>query len=574
MPGTRRGTPDQEKDETMQRGHWYAVAGALALALALRIVYLREIGGHPLYEALTGDPALYHQQALDILAGKLVPDGAYFHSSPLYPFVLAGLMRVFAGSLAAVRLVQAVVGTASVFLIAMLARATLGRRAAVATAYLAALYVPFIFFESEILEITLVIALVAAMLLVLARRTASAGPVSACAAGVLLGLASLGKPNLLLFAPVGSALVFAGGGGARARRLVPAAAFFLAAGLTILPATIHNYRASGDLIPVSSNGGINLYIGNHPGAPGVFQVPPEMRLDLLASSTEAAERALGRTLSAGEVSDFWAGRAFASMRSRPGPWLGLMARKAALFWNHYEIPNHYHFYFVREFAPVLRLPVSTFGVVAPLGLLGLGLAAARRKRHAALLAAYGVTFMASVVPFFITARYRLPIVPVLLVGAGFALTEMWDWVSARRWRPLVGAALLLAALAALVNVRMIEFGFAQMHNTIGAILGSRGDTKAPPPSSESARGGPGQRLRALQPRRRCSETGRLEEAVREFERAMRLHPATGRRGPRSPKRARRSRGGRGAGPEERCRCPIRQPRRLVRGAAANRRLGR
>jgi MYXO-CTERM domain-containing protein len=524
MAGTRRGTPDHEKDETMRRGHWVAVAGALALALALRVVYLREIGGHPLYEALTGDPALYHQQALDILAGKLVPDGAYFHSSPLYPFVLAGLMRVFAGSLAAVRLVQAVVGTASVFLIAMLARAALGRRAAVATAYLAALYVPFIFFESEILEITLVIALVTTMLLVLARRRASAGPVSACAAGVLLGLASLGKPNLLLFAPVGSALVFAGGG-ARARRLVSAAAFFLAAGLTILPVTIHNYRASGDLIPVSSNGGINLYIGNHPGAPGVFQVPPEMRLDLLASSTEAAERALGRTLSAGEVSDFWAGRAFASMRSRPGAWLGLMARKTALFWNHYEIPNHYHFYFVREFAPVLRLPVSTFGVVAPLGLLGLGLAAARRKRHAALLTAYGVTFMASVVPFFITARYRLPIVPVLLVGAGFALTEMWDWVSARRWRPLVGAVLLLAALAALVNVRMIEFGFAQMHNTVGAILGSRGDYEGAAaefskaleedPANVSAHYNLGVAL---------SETGHLEEAVREFEQATRLHP--------------------------------------------------
>lgn len=525
MERTRRGMPDHARDETIERRHWVAVAGALALALALRLVYLREIGSHPLYKALTGDPALYHRQALDILAGKLVPDHAYFHSSPLYPFVLAALMRVFAGSLAAVRLVQAVVGTGSVLLIAMLARATLGRRAAIAAAYLAALYVPFIFFESEILEITLVIALVTAMLLVLARRKASASLISACAAGVLLGLASLGKPNLLLFAPVGSLLLFGGGDGPRARRAAPAAAFFLAAGFTILPATIHNYRASGDLIPVSSNGGINLFIGNHPGAPGVFQVPPEMRLDLLASSTDAAERALGRTLSAGEVSDYWAGRAFAYMRSRPGPWLALMARKAALFWNHYEIPNHYHFYFVRELAPVLRIPFSTFGVIAPLGLLGLGLAVIRRKPHASLLIAYGATFMASVVPFFITARYRLAIVPVLLVGAGFALTELWGRVLARRWRSVAAAALVLAALAFIVNVHMIEFGFAQMHNTVGAILGSRGDydgaaaefSKAieEDPANVSAHYNLGVAL---------VETGRLEEAVREFERAVQLHP--------------------------------------------------
>jgi MYXO-CTERM domain-containing protein len=387
------------------------------------------------------------------------------------------------------------------------------------------MYTPFIFFESEILEITLVIALVTAMLLVLARRRPSAGAAPAFAAGVLLGLASLGKPNLLLFAPVGSVLLFALGESPRARRVAPAAAFFLAAGLTILPATIHNLRASGDVIPVSSNGGINLFIGNHPGASGMFQVPPEMRLDLLASSTAAAERATGRALSAGEVSDYWAARAFAYMRSQPGPWLRLMARKAALFWNHYEIPNHYHFYFVREFAPVLRLPASTFGVVAPLGLVGLGLAAARRKRQTALLVAYGVTFMASVVPFFITARYRLAVVPVLLVGAGFALTQAWDWMRARRWRSLGGAAVAVAVLAVAVNVRMVEFGFAQMHNTVGAILGSRGDYEGAAaefskaleedPTNVSAHYNLGVAL---------SETGRLEEAVREFEQATRLHP--------------------------------------------------
>jgi superkiller protein 3 len=102
---------------------------------------------------------------------------------------------------------------------------------------------------------------------------------------------------------------------------------------------------------------------------------------------------------------------------------------------------------------------------------------------------------------------------------------MWNWVSARRWRPLVGAVLLLAALAALVNVRMIEFGFAQMHNTVGAILGSRGDYEGAAaefskaleedPANVSAHYNLGVAL---------SETGRLEDAVREFEQATRLHP--------------------------------------------------
>jgi 4-amino-4-deoxy-L-arabinose transferase-like glycosyltransferase len=512
----------------MRRGDRVAVALALAAAVALRLAFVTETAGHPLYQALTGDPALYHAQALDILAGHPVPDAAYFHSSPLYPFFLAALIRVFAGSLTAVRLAQAAVGVVSVLLVTLLARTAFGRRAAVVAAWLAALYVPFVFFESEVLEIALVVAFVTGALLVLAARRGRATPASAGAAGLLLGLGALGKPNLLLFAPVGSALLFAETAGPRVRRAVTATAFFVAAGAAVLPATVHNWRASGDLIPVSWNGGINLFIGNHAGASGMFEVPPEMRLDLPGASTAFAERALGRRLSAGEVSDYWAGRARSWMLSQPGAWLGLLARKTALFWNAYEVPNHYHFYFVREFAPALRLPVSTFGVVAPLGILGLGMAVARGRPHARLLIAYGVTFMASVVLFFITARYRLAIAPVLLASAGFAVTELWALARGRRWRPLAVAAVALAALAAGVNAPMVEFGFAPMHNAVGTILGGRGDYEgAAEAFSKAVAEDPGNISARYNLGLALAELGRLEEAARAFERAVELYPAYG-----------------------------------------------
>jgi tetratricopeptide (TPR) repeat protein len=512
----------------MRRGDWIAVAVALAAAAALRLAFVAETAGHPLYQALTGDPALYHAQALDILAGHPVPAQAYFHSSPLYPFFLAAVLRAFAGSLTAVRLVQAGVGVVSVLLVTLLARAAFGRRASLAAAWLAALYVPFVFFESEVLEIALVIAFVTGSLLLLAARRARATPASAGAAGLLLGLGALGKPNLLLFAPVGSALLFAETAGPRARRALTAAAFFVAAGVAVLPATAHNWRATGDLIPVSWNGGINLFIGNHPGASGMFDVPPEFRLDLPGASTAAAERAAGRALSAGEVSDYWAGRAFAWMRSQPGAWFALLARKSALFWNAYEIPNHYHFYFVREFAPALRLPVSTFGVVAPLGLLGLGLAVARRSPHARLLIAYGAAFMASVVLFFITARYRLAIVPVLLASAGFALTELWAFARGRRWLSLAVAGAALAALATGVNAPMVEFGFAPMHNAVGAILGGRGDYEgAAEAFSKAIAEDPGNISAHYNLGLALAELRQFDEAARAFERAVELYPGYG-----------------------------------------------
>jgi 4-amino-4-deoxy-L-arabinose transferase-like glycosyltransferase len=443
-----------------------------------------------------GDPAVYFAQARDIAQGKLVPEHAYFHSSPLYPFFLALVARLGGAGFEPIRVVQSVAGTLSVLLIFLLGRLTVGTRSGLIAAFFAALYVPLMFFEGEVLEITLVITALLGSLVFLQLADHGGGPWKAVAAGALLGLAGLGKPNLLLFAPVGALwLAFHGRKHrerrARGVRVLPAVLFFAAAGVMILPATVHNFRAEGDFIPVSSNGGINFFIGNHKSSPGVFQVPPEMRFDLRLASKSAAERETGRSLSAGEVSDFWAERTLSDISANPGRWLTLIGRKFVLFWNHYEIPNHYHLYYVKLFAPVLRIPVGTFGVVAPLGLFGLALAVRRRKR-VGLLILFGLSFMASVVPFFITGRYRLAIVPVLLVGAGFAVESLWRAARGKDWRTLAVAAISIALLSAAVGIDTIEFSFAAMHNAVGTIRGRRIPMTSPPgttsawPSSNSS----------------------------------------------------------------------------------------
>ncbi|MCK4410341.1 MAG: tetratricopeptide repeat protein, partial [Candidatus Eisenbacteria sp.] len=245
---------------------------------------------------------------------------------------------------------------------------------------------------------------------------------------------------------------------------------------------------------------------------------------LRMASKEAAEREAGRALSAGEVSDFWFGKTLEQIRGNPGRWVTLMGRKLVLFWNHYEIPNHYHLYYVKESAPVLRIPVGTFGVVAPLGLFGLGLALKRRK-PVGLLVLFGLTFMASVVPFFITGRYRLAIVLVLLVGSGYAVDSLWRAVRGRNWRTLMVAGVCLAALSVGVGVDTIEFGFAQMHNGVGTILGRQGDMEGAArefekavkenPDDLSARHNLGLAL---------LELGRYDEATDQFQRAVTRHP--------------------------------------------------
>jgi len=513
----------------MTRREWAALGAIAALALTLRLLYLHEIQDHPLFRTLVGDPAVYFAQARDIAQGKLVPDHAFFHSSPMYPFFLALVVKLGGVGFHTIRVVQSVAGTLSVLLVFLLGRLTVGARAGLIAALLAALYVPFMFFEGEVLEITLVITFLLGSLVLLQLTDRDAGAWKAVAAGALLGLAGLGKPNLLLFAPVGALWLAFHGRTRRERRtrrsrVLPAVLFFAAAGVMILPATVHNFRVEGDFIPVSSNGGINFFIGNHTNSPGVFQVPPEMRFDLRLASKSTAERETGRSLSAGEVSDFWAGRTLKDIGANPGRWLTLMGRKFVLFWNHYEIPNHYHMYYVKLFAPVLGIPVGTFGVVAPLGLFGLALAVRRRKR-VGLLILFGLSFMASVVPFFITGRYRLAIVLVLLVGAGFAVESLWRAARGKDWRTLAVAAISITLLSVAVGIDTIEFSFAAMHNAVGAIRGRQGDMAGAAedfgkaveanPDDLSSRHNLGLAL---------LELGRYNEAAEQFEHAAARHP--------------------------------------------------
>ena len=142
-----------------------------------------------------------------------------------------------------------------------------------------------------------------------------------------------------------------------------------------------------------------------------------------------------------------------------------------------------------------------------------------------LLVAFGLTFMVSVLPFFITGRYRLAVVAVLLVGAGYAVTALFDSLRNRDWRALTGGAVVVAVLAVAVNINTIEFGFAQMHNSVGAVLGRRGDMEGAAdefrkavyenPLDLSARYNLGLAL---------MELGRFEEASTHLERVVADHP--------------------------------------------------
>ena len=93
--------------------------------------------------------------------------------------------------------------------------------------------------------------------------------------GFCLGLAALAVANILLFLPMALLWVIVA---RRAlpwpRRLLNALPLLLGASLVIAPVTLRNYLIGDDLVLISSNGGINFYLGNNANYEETIRIPP------------------------------------------------------------------------------------------------------------------------------------------------------------------------------------------------------------------------------------------------------------------------------------------------------------
>jgi tetratricopeptide (TPR) repeat protein len=471
--GRRRGVP---------REVLLSVLLIVALATLVRVAYVAEVHNHPLMTTTTGDPKAYDERGLEIAGGKWLGDEVYFHSSPIYPYILGLIFRLFGHRYAAVWFVQSLFGIGSCLLIFSIAGQLLGRPAGVVAGVIAALYVPFVFFDFEILMISIVIFFALLAIRMMMAFRAAPALWRALAAGGALGVSALGKPNVLLFVPFALLWLwwsFRGADCGRAadapRRVWVGMALLLAGMIVVIaPMTISNYIVGGDFVLTSSNGGINFWIGNNDQADGTFLVQSDMRADLFEGSKGAAERALGHPLRPSEVSSYWFGQGFRFIREHPRRAAWLLGRKFLLFWNAYEIPNHYDINFFRTVSGTLRFDPFVFAWVIPLGFVGI-YASRRSWRRLLLLYMFGGAYLLSLMPFFITSRYRLPVVPVMIMFSAYGATWLWDRLRSRERRGwLVPLAVLVVALV-VVNLPLADFTFGPQYAIIGGIYRDAGD---------------------------------------------------------------------------------------------------
>lgn len=437
------------------------VAGS-ALLLRLLHVYMTA-ARNPLADQLVLDGATYDAWARAVAFGG-GPIPSRLMQAPLYPWFLAALYRTFGPHLTVARIVQALIGTASCWLVyAITKRLFESRPAAFIAGMASALYLPLVFYEGILVPATLIVFLNLLFIAVIVQGGERPGYTRLAAAGLLLGLSIAAKPVAALLFPFAVLhLMLArgtGGRGARIRAVLkPTLVLLAATAVAILPVTTRNVRITGEFIPVTTGLGINYYHGSNPEANGFYAVPsfrgtyigstPE---EQVRSITEIASAEEGRELSQSEVSRFWFKKGLEYNREHPRRFFELLAAKALFFWNKHERANVENFSFHRELPGVLGLPLLTFGAAAALALLGIFLT---RDRAPRLWLLYGgvITYFFSALAFYVLARYRLPVVPFLLPFAGAGLVELHTLLRSGRRGEFICMIAALAALLYFVNM--------------------------------------------------------------------------------------------------------------------------
>ncbi len=474
--------PRESGDFTL---HWRPLLLVLILALTYRGLYLAEGSSHPAFNLIFMDQEYHVEWARSLVSGQWSPPydelrtEAYFRA-PLYPRFLAAVLALSGGSLWAARIVQAVIGSLSCVLACVLAAKCFGKRVGPLAGVLCAVYWVFAYFDARLLlPVLLVFFILLAMLLTflaVERRSLSL----IALAGLTFGLYSITRPNILVFFPF---LLWWGwrtfSQERRARALLFTGLLALGCVLPPLLVTVRNRVVADDWVVVASQGGVNFYIGNNAQSNGMEAVVPGTRQSWwggFEDTRRIAEEAAGRSLKDSEVSDYWFRRAWSEIRANPGHWLRLTGRKALAFFGDPELPNNEPYEAQRSQYRTLSLVPLGFAVFFGPFLVSLPemirrIRSARgqdvRNRFVSLMLQFLLVYSLSVIAFFVTGRYRVPVIPFLIMGAALTLVRIFERLRTGRISPallsLVVAACLIGVLRIdVLDVRAATRGFAEL----------------------------------------------------------------------------------------------------------------
>ncbi len=442
------------------------------VAFLVRLVYLLELSQQPGFSVPMVDEKWHWEWAHEILQKSFWGEGAYFRA-PLYPYFLALLVKITASSIFWVKFLQIFLCCGTAIFLYRLADRLFGEKAALVSGLIYAFYGTLVFYETMFLiPVLFLFFLVWGMDRLIAYRE-SGSLKTWLVTGLLFGLATISRPNVLLVIPFLMLWVYL-----THQKPVrfgtcikPPLALLAGVIIVLTPVIVRNIIITGDFILVSSQGGVNLYLGNNEYANGLSMVMPEVELDesiswrqFIPLTKAAAEKEAGKELSEAEISSFWTRKAISFIVHNPGKFAGLVWKKTVYLLDGFENSDNSDIYDQRNKSLLFSLLVwkrplfFPFGILLPLTIVGVYL---RRNDFSRLLPLYIfiVAYSPSIVLFLVTARHRLPLLPFMIVIAAAGLTRLAGGLKKIGSKKLGLSIVLFIVAALLVNRTYFDEGF-------------------------------------------------------------------------------------------------------------------
>jgi len=357
--------------------------------------------------AYLGDRLHFDDEAVYFDAARRLADGAglgdRYRHAPGFPIVLAAFRTVGVDGVVGMRMAQAVVTGAGAAVVMALAARIVGHGGAVAAGLLYALD-PLLVVAGALLypEGVAAVVLTTAVTGTLAAADRD-GALRPMMIGLLLGGLVLLRPVALVLAPVLAGWIAVLGNASRPHRMRQAAVLLVGCGMLLAPWTYHNYRVHGTLTPIATAGieagPVSRSEARSLGLSGAF-------LQRARDEPRALAARVGR-----EFLHFWE---FYPQRLTTDN----ARRRAALHANDTRLPTEPSFPAdLRD-----RLSAVSWALVLGLALLGLGAVWRHRRLDAVLLLLVSLVFALGYAAFMGKIRYRIPVVPLVMVIASAGLT--------------------------------------------------------------------------------------------------------------------------------------------------------
>lgn len=351
------------------------------------------------------------------------PEGPTAWMAPVYPFIMAVAFRnlgIYSSQAAIVlQLFQIILSVLTCVLLYFLGKRLYNAQVGLIAAFLLAMYPPAVHYSVRIIwDTSLFTACLILIILMFLRQAQSPDMKGGAFLGLLIGFTALVNPVVIGPFPFALTWLFLKANADRRAIIKSMSAMVIASCLVISPWLVRNYGIFGNFVPIKSNFGHELFLGNNEYATGTYEDAfGRYRKKNPMTALTAADQAYLRQSDEVSRNRFLLHKAITSIVTHPIDFLKRTMSRFVAYWTYMRPTDTWQ----------AKVSVISYLSVLMLAIGGLFITRDRRKDVQLVL----LFLLLIPVPYYLTIvgvfRYRFPIEPILMIFAGYTIQAIVSW---------------------------------------------------------------------------------------------------------------------------------------------------